>query len=396
MKIGITGPISTSLFLDTMGLPVRKMPPGLQSANVSNLINGLWSAGHEIVVHTLDTSTGRDLEFFGNRITVCYSNYRKHYRIFDFFRSERHALQRQMKRHPSDILHAHWSYEFALAALHENPNSIVTLHDWAPAILKLMPNYYRLGRLFMHILATRKARYLLTNSEYMRDSMHRLQRKFIAVIPNPLAPPKHSPSKEAGKIIAVNNGFNQMKNVQTLLIAFCEHLAARGNCSLHLIGHGYEPGGQAFNWAKERRLSLDRVHFVGHLKYDLTLQEIATSELLVHPSREESFGNVLAEAMLRKTAVVGGRSSGAVPEVLDHGRAGILVDIDSPGEIAESIRSLMDDRRLLGELQERGCTFATQTFHPDVIAAIHLAVYSEVMSANRSQSSKFISKSACM
>ena len=372
------------------------MPPGLQSANVSNLINGLWSAGHELIVYTLDTSANRDLEFLGNRITVCYSNYRKHYRIFDFFRSERHALQRQMKRHPSDILHAHWSYEFALAALHVNPNSIVTLHDWAPAILKLMPNYYRLGRLFMHLQATRKARHLLTNSEYMHHSMRQLHRKFIAVIPNPLAPPKNSTSKEVGKIVAVNNGFDQRKNVQSLLIAFCEHLATHGNYSLHLIGHGYEPAGQAYRWAKDQRLSLDRVHFIGPLKYDLTLGEIATSELLVHPSREESFGNVLAEAMLRKTAVIGGKSSGAVPEVLDHGRAGILVDINAPGEIAASISSLMDDRKLLGELQERGCTFATKTFHPDVIARSHLAVYREVMSTNRCNPKKFSRKSECM
>jgi len=362
-----------------MKLPVHLMPLGLQSANVSNLVNGLWHRGHEIVVYTLDPAAEEEIEFRGDRITVCYGTYRKRFRIFDLFKHERNALVHMMQHRPVDVLHAHWSYEFALAALRVDPDSIITLHDWAPAILRLMPDYYRLGRLIMHNFAIRKARHFLTNSEYMSRNMTRLSNRMIDIIPNPLQPPAGPHAKISGRIVAVNNGFNQLKNVQSLLIAFCEHLKETPTSSLYLIGHGYEAGGPAEGWCKESGLPTHRVTFKGHLGYSETLDEIGVAELLVHPSKEESFGNVLAEAMLRRTAVIGGKASGAVPEVLGYGQAGKLVDITNPQEIADSIRNLLADPEELENLQDRGETFAMATYHPDVIARQHEIIYKQII-----------------
>ena len=54
------------------------------------------------------------------------------------------------------------------------------------------------------------------------------------------------------------------------------------------------------------------------------------------------------EAMITQTPVVGGRSSGNVPYLLDHGRAGALCDVRDPGDIARVVIDLLNDpaRRL--------------------------------------------------
>ena len=52
---------------------------------------------------------------------------------------------------------------------------------------------------------------------------------------------------------------------------------------------------------------------------------------------EESFGNTLVEAMMLGTPVIGGRDSGAVPWVLDSGRAGELVNVRSEVEVVQAL-----------------------------------------------------------
>ena len=82
-------------------------------------------------------------------------------------------------------------------------------------------------------------------------------------------------------------------------------------------------------WAQKKGLS-DGVNFVGPVDPDELIDIYEQVDLMVHPSMEESFGMVLVEAMARKIPVIGGEKSGAVPWVLDNGKAGVLTDIRSP------------------------------------------------------------------
>lgn len=84
----------------------------------------------------------------------------------------------------------------------------------------------------------------------------------------------------------------------------------------------------------------DRVIFAGRVSDD-TLQRLYQScDLFVAPSLYESFGLVYLEAMNYAKPVVGCRSGG-VPEVVDHGTTGVLVDPGEPAALAEAIASLL-------------------------------------------------------
>jgi glycosyltransferase involved in cell wall biosynthesis len=67
------------------------------------------------------------------------------------------------------------------------------------------------------------------------------------------------------------------------------------------------------------------------------------------PSRWEGLGVVLLEAMAAGIPIVGSRH-GAIPEVLDGGRAGLVFDPDDALGLASAVQSLLDDPRLASTL----------------------------------------------
>lgn len=66
------------------------------------------------------------------------------------------------------------------------------------------------------------------------------------------------------------------------------------------------------------------------------------ADVFVFPSALETFGIVLLEALAFQVPVVSS-SAGAAREILDNGRAGVLLDCVTPESIAISVQRLMDD-----------------------------------------------------
>lgn len=91
---------------------------------------------------------------------------------------------------------------------------------------------------------------------------------------------------------------------------------------------------------------VDRVHFLGWQSAAKVKEEYARANLFLHPSRHEGMPNALLEAMASELPVIATRIAGNEELVLE-GETGLLVPVDDPAALRESLRQLMpaDERR---------------------------------------------------
>jgi glycosyltransferase involved in cell wall biosynthesis len=149
-------------------------------------------------------------------------------------------------------------------------------------------------------------------------------------------------SRQRNQILYVG-WINYIKGVDVLLEAMAL-LKGRGE-SVRLV----LVGGAAFRTTriKEERLrSLavtlglgDRVSFVGHKSHSEVARHMAESAAVVLPSRAESFGAVLVEALACGTPVVATACGG--PEDIVRESVGVLVPPEDPQALADGITDVL-------------------------------------------------------
>ncbi len=103
----------------------------------------------------------------------------------------------------------------------------------------------------------------------------------------------------------------------------------------------------------------DRVRFLGWR--DDTADLLAGSDIFVLPSLNEGLGLVLIEAMAANLPVVATRVGG-VPEVVEEGQTGLLVEARNPDRISNAILRLARDRALRERMGRAGRERADEHF----------------------------------
>lgn len=388
MRIALAGPVRVadlSAWLDLTA--VTAVPSGMGGTPVTLLAAALLGRGHEVTVVTLNPGVAGEVVLGGPRLRVCVNPARPRHRARDAYRAERRLLTAALRRERPDLVHAHWTYEYALAALATGLPTLVTVHDWAPRILRMMPDPYRLVRLGMNARVLAGAGHLTTVSPYVAGRLARWGRRDVAVVGNGLdegmfGAPRRARQPGPGVLVAVIDGFTRWKNVGALLRAHARLAAARPGLRLILVGGGHGPGGEAQRWARSQGLG-EGVEFRGPVPYAQIAPLMGAADVCVHPSLEESFGMVVLEAMAQSLPVVGGARSGGVPWLLDGGRAGVLVDVTSPAAIAEGVSGLLDDPARWGGYAAAGRERAWERFRMARNTDGYLAAYARVLTRPR-------------
>ncbi|WP_299707739.1 glycosyltransferase family 4 protein [uncultured Pontibacter sp.] len=379
MTIGVAGPVNLQI-LD-WDLAGTDLPSTNAFPLTSHFINALLKRGFKVVAYTNSTEITEPMVLESGNLKVCISR-EKAQPGRRFFLYEVKDLHRMMEAHPADFISAFWSYEYAWAALRTGKPTAVSFHDVAFQILLNIPDMFRVVRWLINSIVVTKAKYLIANSSYTYNQLVRRTQKKTRIIDNfytsELEENIPDPLIKGNYITTAVQGFTHRKNVDTALKAFAQIRARHPEVEYHLIGVDMEEGGLAYQFAEANGLT-DGVRFLGPLPFDEVYQHIAKARILLHPSREESFGMVPLEAMVAGTPVVGGSKSGFIPDLLDFGKAGLLCDINSPDDIAGTVMQLLEDKQMVDELTQKGREFARANYSEDVIIDKHLAYYSEIM-----------------
>ncbi len=138
---------------------------------------------------------------------------------------------------------------------------------------------------------------------------------------------------------------------------------------------GPPPQGFAANVEEQQSDAAGRVRFLGELE-DLA-GFFAGIDLFIMPSRAEGLGSAALLAMARGRAVVASRVGG-LPEIVEAGRSGWLVDPGSPQELADAIIAAASDFERLAQF---GCYARERArqFSNDIMVAKTEALYQRLL-----------------
>jgi L-malate glycosyltransferase len=397
VRIGIAGPISTDSVASLLRGDGVGLPRGYYGAPLlGTLIRALLKRGHVVTAFTTSSDLpvvhGEPVTAEGDRFKIVYCparpqafRYRQGHwgRAVDLFRLEREALCKAMLDEAPEVIHAHWTYEFALAALDSGLPHVITCHDAPQVVLRYIPNAYRLVRYFMARNVLARARLLTVVSPYLKNMVEGYARVPVTVVPNPLPSGivgvtrrvrEYDPRRP--RVAMVLNGWGRRKNPEVAFKAFALMRHRIPGAKLYVMGNDYGPGEKAESWAREHGLS-GGVHFLGALPYTTLLDQLADSDLLLHPSLEETFGMSIAEAMALGVPVVGGEKSGAVPWVI--GNAGVTTDVSSSSVLFEVMHGVLSNVSQRAELASRAQSAAWGRFGADTIADRYEILFSQAI-----------------
>ena len=164
------------------------------------------------------------------------------------------------------------------------------------------------------------------------------------------------------KMILHMSNFRPVKRVHDLIAAFSQ-VYRKNNAVLVLAGDGQDKE-SAQAMVKERGIQ-SRVIFIGTQVELVPL--LSAADLFVLPSEKESFGLAALEAMACSVPVVA-TETGGLPELVEHGKTGLLVPVGDVDALAESMDSLLENpylhHRMAVMSREKAKCFAVEGIIP--------------------------------
>ena len=143
--------------------------------------------------------------------------------------------------------------------------------------------------------------------------------------------------RDGEKLVLHVSNFRPVKRIRDVVKIFAR-IAREVPSRLVLVGDGPDRP-EATEEARIQGIT-DRVVFLG--KQDSVAEIMACADLLLLPSKNESFGLVALEAMASGVPVVATRAGG-LPEVVDSGETGYLGELGAVEEMAEGAVEILRD-----------------------------------------------------
>jgi glycosyltransferase involved in cell wall biosynthesis len=165
---------------------------------------------------------------------------------------------------------------------------------------------------------------------------------------------------------------------QHLLIDAIDKLRAEGIIvNAWIVGESFEVGYLDYLKKMVRDMQLShQIHFMDF--YDKPLELMSCFDAVVLTTKNETFGLVLIEAMHAGVAVIGS-NEGGVPEIIDHGKTGMLFETWSVDELAKAIKKLYLDEPFRKILAAAGQQKAKEKFDLETQYGKTLKIFKELL-----------------
>ncbi|MFH1210772.1 MAG: glycosyltransferase family 4 protein [archaeon] len=330
----------------------------------NNLINGIIKKGHEVHIITPDntaTSNKAKIIYVKKPIDLKHATWIQLSSIFS------KKIERLSKIEKFDIVHFLNSLEVmryngkinnvltTIQGYHFAESTLNPFHytNRYPIDWYLRYPYYNIGRLF-EIKGLRKMKHIITPSEYIKKSLIKnydlSESKITTVYYGIKQNKEHTLRKKFNyNVILVGNNF-QTKGISTL-IRVAKSLKKEFPMAKYTIVGDDKRVLPYMKKLTEKEGVAEKFIFTGHVPNTELKEKYKEADIFILPSTIEGFGMVFLEAMNYGLPVIGS-NVGGIPEIIDDGKNGFLVDPENPKEIAEKIRIIFEDEALRNKISE--------------------------------------------
>jgi glycosyltransferase involved in cell wall biosynthesis len=291
-------------------------------------------------------------------------------------------IKQEIKKQNIDLIHLHGPlFTFCGGLLRKlDMPKVITTHY----ILNFKGNKF-LGFIYRHIIrlvtksmAHQVDKIICVNEEYLPIfKSWGIDPKKIVYIPNGVDTEKFSPGKSDVKkklncknLVIYWGRLGYQKNIQLLIKAFdrCTTLDTK----LVIIGKGPD-----LPKLKQIAQANPNIIFPGYLSDDQLLAYARGADVAVFPSRGESWGLVVAEAMACELPVISS-NVGKASEFLGTDR-GILIDIETEEKLAKHIDYLLIKKDIAKEMGKRARQYIVENYSWNEVAKKTKKIYTTLV-----------------
>ncbi|MBI5680846.1 MAG: glycosyltransferase family 4 protein [Methanobacterium sp.] len=258
----------------------------------------------------------------------------------------------KIKEIDPDVVHVqgtHYPYNYISRAIPEKYPVIITVHGIMATEYKFNKGLNFIGGFISYLLekyAFRKAKNIIVCSEVMKKEIGKLSRAKVYVVPNGVDCKKidnFSSSKVVIHPSIIYIGLlEKIKGVDTLIKAI--NIIKDDIPEIHFYIAG--KGSQEENLRKlTKKLGLENnIDFLGYISGEEKYSNFKSVDICAVPSRYESFGITILEAMACGKPVIAS-NVGNIPSLVDE-NTGILFESENEKDIAQKIINLLKNQDL--------------------------------------------------
>lgn len=322
---------------------------GIGGSQVTQLVEELVNQGYNVLVCSTDRKIKDPVYLPGTKLSVLFVPYQAPVkRVLTVYRAERKSIATAVREFSPDIVHAHWTYEFALAAIDTKLRHLITVRDHPIQVIREMSDKpYRFYRLIIHCLVAYRGKAFTANSPVTAKVIPK--KKLKAIIPNGVNDKyiqyaaEEKPHSNEITICSIGSA-DRSKNIRAVIDAVTQIVKRGHPIRLCLIGPGLAPGTLLHEHAKSIGAEAI-ISMMGVLPHTEVIRLIASSHLYVHPSKLESFGNPVVEAMLVGTPCIVPKVGQGPEWILENGRYGTIAESADSADIQSAIISFLSDAK---------------------------------------------------
>ncbi len=291
------------------------------------------------------------------------------------------ALRRLVKRIQPDIIHAHYasSYGLLAALLARHP---LIISAWGSDVFAFGDSL--VGRMILRYNFS-KADCILSTSEVMKVRVKNFTQKEVTVTPFGVNTKLFTPGKEdcpffddADIIFGMVKTMQHIYGVDIVLQAFKRAVERFPHRKLRLLLVGGGDSDNAFRTLANGLGISNKVYFTGRISQSEVPRYHRMIDVFLNPSRSESFGVSVLEAMACGRPVIVS-NTGGLAEIVDDQQYGLLCDPNSVDSLLDKMIRFIENPELAEKTGRNARLHVERKFEKSATDELVLTTYTQLL-----------------